>query len=53
MQLLVIAYLLVAAIGNNGDEIILHPRNSSMEPLRFPAREVTIYGRVVTVLRRL
>ncbi|NBU95523.1 MAG: transcriptional repressor LexA, partial [Actinobacteria bacterium] len=26
---------------------------STMEPMEFPADEVTIYGRVVTVMRRL
>ena len=36
----------------NGD-ITLIPANSSMEPMVFPAAEVAIYGKVVTVLRRL
>ena len=31
----------------------LTPANATMEPLRFPPGEVTIYGRVVTVLRKL
>jgi repressor LexA len=37
----------------NGDEVVLTPHNPTMEPMRFPARDVTIYGRVVTVMRRL
>ena len=37
----------------NGDEVILHPANPTMEPMRFSTKDVTIYGRVVTVMRRL
>ena len=36
-----------------GDRVILMPSNPSMQPMNFPADEVTIYGRVVTVMRRL
>ncbi len=36
-----------------GNSITLLPANSTMEPLRFQADEVQIYGRVVTVLRKL
>jgi repressor LexA len=36
----------------NGD-VSLIPANSSMQPMVFPASEVAIYGKVVTVLRRL
>ena len=36
-----------------GARTILVPANSSLEPMEFPADEVTIYGRVVTVMRRL
>ena len=32
---------------------ILVPANASMEPMEFDPEEVTIYGRVVTVMRRL
>jgi repressor LexA len=32
---------------------VLEPANSSMEPLVFDPDEVTLYGRVVTVLRRI
>ncbi|MEO6652679.1 MAG: transcriptional repressor LexA [Ilumatobacteraceae bacterium] len=36
-----------------GHEIVLVPANSTMEPMRFDANDVSIYGRVVTVMRRL
>ena len=36
-----------------GADIVLVPANSTMEPMRFPADEVSIFGRVVTVMRRL
>ena len=36
-----------------GDRIVLVPANSSMQPMEFAPDEVTIYGRVVTVMRRL
>ncbi len=36
-----------------GNSITLLPANSAMEPLRFQSDEVQIYGRVVTVLRKL
>jgi repressor LexA len=35
------------------NKIVLRPENSSMEEMVFDPSEVTIYGRVVTVLRRL
>ncbi len=37
----------------SGAVVTLTPANAAMEPLVFPASEVTIYGRVVTVLRRI
>jgi repressor LexA len=37
----------------DGDLVVLVPANSSMEPMPFPADDVTVYGRVVTVMRRL
>ena len=37
----------------NDGRVVLLPANSSMQPLEFPADEVTIYGRVVSVLRRV
>jgi repressor LexA len=36
-----------------GSKISLVPANASMSPLEFDADETTIYGRVVTVMRRL
>ena len=36
-----------------GTNIVLVPANSSMQPMEFPAEQVTIFGRVVTVMRRL
>jgi len=33
--------------------ITLLPANSALEPMVFPAADVVIFGRVVTVLRRL
>lgn len=43
----------VKTIQRSGDEIVLVPSNSRLEPLRFPADQVTVFGKVVTVLRRL
>jgi len=37
----------------DGNKIILEPANDSMDDLVFPADEVSIFGKVVTVLRRL
>jgi len=36
-----------------GDKVVLVPSNSRLEPITLPPDEVSIYGRVVTVLRRL
>ncbi len=38
---------------SEGDRVTLVPANPTMEPMEFAADEVTIYGRVVTVMRRL
>jgi repressor LexA len=38
---------------SKGSTIVLTPANESMEPMTFRADEVRIYGRVVTVLRKL
>jgi repressor LexA len=43
----------VKSFQQDGDQITLHPANSTMQPMQFSADEVTIYGRVVTVMRRL
>jgi repressor LexA len=34
-----------------GARVVLKPENSSMEPLEFSADDVTIFGRVISVLR--
>ena len=38
---------------SDGEQITLIPANSSMDPMVFAPDEVSIYGRVVTVMRRL
>ncbi|MBP7928609.1 MAG: transcriptional repressor LexA [Acidimicrobiia bacterium] len=35
------------------DTIVLRPANPALEDMVFPAGDVTVYGRVVTVMRRL
>ena len=35
------------------NEVTLTPQNAKMDPMKFPASDVTIFGKVVTVLRRL
>jgi repressor LexA len=37
----------------SGDRVVLQPANSTMKPMEFAADDVTVYGRVVTVMRRL
>lgn len=34
-------------------EVVLHPANPAFEPLRFPADEVHLFGKVVTVIRKV
>lgn len=36
-----------------GNKIVLEPSNETMEDLVYPADEVTIFGKVVTVLRKM
>jgi len=43
----------VKTMGRKGAKITLEPANPRLEPMVFDADEITIYGRVVTVLRRL
>jgi repressor LexA len=43
----------VKTYGRRGGKVVLSPANSAMEPMVFDARDVDIYGKVVTVLRRL
>jgi repressor LexA len=38
---------------SDGADVILEPANERLEPMRFASTDVEIYGRVVTVLRRL
>ncbi len=38
---------------HSGDNVTLVPANPSMEPMKFRSDEVSVYGKVVTVLRRL
>jgi len=37
----------------NGSTVTLTPANPTMEPMTFDALDVAIYGRVVTVMRKL
>jgi repressor LexA len=43
----------VKTLRREGREVVLVPSNPRLSPMRFPAADVTIYGKVVTVLRRL
>jgi repressor LexA len=43
----------IKTFSRRGDDIVLLPANPTMSPMVFPASEVTIFGKVVTVLRRL
>jgi repressor LexA len=43
----------VKTYARKGGRVTLLPANSSMEPIDLDAGDVTIYGKVVTVLRRL
>ncbi len=43
----------VKTYSRRGDEVVLLPANPNMAPMGFPVSDVTIYGKVVTVLRRL
>ncbi len=43
----------VKTFTRQGDTITLLPANESLEPMPFPAAEVSVFGKVVTVLRRL
>ena len=36
-----------------GNKVVLLPSNARLKPMEFDANDVTIYGKVVTVLRRL
>ena len=36
-----------------GNKVVLVPANPRLKPMEFPASDVTVFGKVVTVLRRL
>lgn len=43
----------VKTYARNGDRVTLTPANPRLSPMTFPSADVRIYGKVVTVLRRL
>ena len=43
----------VKTFSRRGNKIVLTPHNPSMEPMVLDPQDVRVYGRVVTVLRRL
>ncbi|HTJ75842.1 MAG TPA: transcriptional repressor LexA [Acidimicrobiales bacterium] len=43
----------VKTFTRKGNKIVLVPANARLAPMEFDAAEVTIYGKVVTVVRRL
>ncbi|HLW44600.1 MAG TPA: transcriptional repressor LexA [Acidimicrobiales bacterium] len=43
----------VKVFSRRGGNVVLTPRNVALSPMELAAEDVTIYGKVVTVLRRL
>ena len=43
----------VKTFQRKGAKVVLVPSNARLSPMEFDAADVTIFGRVVTVLRRL
>ena len=43
----------VKSFSQSNDQVILTPANPTMSPMQFAANEITIYGKVVSVLRKL
>ena len=43
----------VKTFNRQGSRIVLQPANARLAPMEFDADQVTVFGRVVTVLRRL
>jgi repressor LexA len=43
----------VKTYGRKGNKVVLTPANSRLSPMELDPRDVTIFGKVVTVLRRL
>jgi repressor LexA len=37
----------------DGDKVVLQPANPHLQPMEYDAHDVRVYGRVVTVMRRL
>ena len=42
----------VKSFSTRNDQVVLTPANPTMSPMHFPANEITIYGKVVSVLRK-
>lgn len=43
----------VKTFRRDGSEVVLEPSNPAMDPMHFDADDVQVYGKVVTVLRKL
>jgi len=43
----------VKSFSTRNDQVVLTPANPSMSPMHFSANEIKIYGKVVSVLRKL
>jgi repressor LexA len=43
----------VKTYSRKGNKVTLHPSNPRLKPIELDAADATIYGKVVTVLRRL
>ena len=43
----------VKTFRSEGPDVVLEPANATMEAMRFPADEIMVFGKVVTVLRKL
>jgi repressor LexA len=43
----------IKTFGREGGKIVLHPANPNLSPMSFDPAEVRLYGKVVTVLRKL
>ena len=43
----------VKTFSRKGGKVVLLPANERLAPMEFDPREVTVYGKVVTVLRRM
>ncbi|MDA8077148.1 MAG: transcriptional repressor LexA [Actinomycetota bacterium] len=43
----------IKVFAQRGGKVVLTPRNSALSPMELLPEEVTVYGKVVTVLRRL